>query len=389
MLFRGSVMSVLLLGTMLVAPLQNLYATELPQAGDLVTVTGEKTVYSIGWDGKRYPFPNEKVYRTWFRDFSRIKEVSVGVIGGYALGKPVLYRPGTRLIKIQSDPKVYAVSPFGMLHPIKTEELAIQLYGNNWAKRVDDVDVVWFDQYRIGDEIGFGYQHPTGTVYRLLSAPEEIHYVEAAKKRILPSKDVLKVDLFSEGYFDPQYIVDVADATINSSAFAGVPMTVNDALQYADPTQTFYFEVSSLAHDQHLIYQQYNDLYFGLTNFDGALLLAEQYGVEEQGTFLKWAREDDARYADATEEEKNEALARSKQYRIPNSKLGKPIGSFLPAELLNRYGFGDQDQYVIRYMSFEGNYVYVSFVQVNGLWKVRTVNMIAEDGSAGRFGVDT
>ncbi|HLD81913.1 MAG TPA: hypothetical protein VJA22_01750, partial [Patescibacteria group bacterium] len=65
MLFRGSVMSVLLLGTMLVAPLQNLYATELPQAGDLVTVTGEKTVYSIGWDGKRYPFPNEKVYRTW------------------------------------------------------------------------------------------------------------------------------------------------------------------------------------------------------------------------------------------------------------------------------------------------------------------------------------
>jgi hypothetical protein len=69
------------------------------------------------------------------------------------LGGNVTYRPGVKMIKIQSDPSVYAVDTGGVLRWVKTQELAEALYGQNWAKQVEDVSDAFFFNYTIGEPI--------------------------------------------------------------------------------------------------------------------------------------------------------------------------------------------------------------------------------------------
>ena len=45
------------------------------QAGDLIKAS-QAAVYYYGADGKRYVFPNEKTYKTWYSDFSSVKTIT-------------------------------------------------------------------------------------------------------------------------------------------------------------------------------------------------------------------------------------------------------------------------------------------------------------------------
>lgn len=112
-----------------------------------------KAVYYLGADGKRYVFPNEKTYKTWYSSFSGVQIVSASEMSSYPIGGNVTYRPGVKLVKIQTDPKVYAVSGNGTLRWITTGELAVALYGSNWATLVEDVSDAFFVNYTIGDPI--------------------------------------------------------------------------------------------------------------------------------------------------------------------------------------------------------------------------------------------
>jgi hypothetical protein len=93
-------------------------------------------VYYLGDDGKRYVFPNESTYKSWYSDFSGVVTVSSDELASYPLGANVVVRPGTKLVKITTDPKVYTVEPNGSLRWIQTEADATALYGANWAQRV-------------------------------------------------------------------------------------------------------------------------------------------------------------------------------------------------------------------------------------------------------------
>jgi hypothetical protein len=110
-------------------------------------------VYFVGTDGKRYVFPNEKVYFSWYTDFSSVKTITSAELAALPIGGNVTYRPGTRLVKIQTDPKVYAVSSGGALRWIETEAVAKALYGDNWAKQVDDVADTFFVNYKTSEPI--------------------------------------------------------------------------------------------------------------------------------------------------------------------------------------------------------------------------------------------
>ena len=44
--------------------------------GDLIKTAGSPTVYYYGYDGKRHAFPYEKIYYSWYSDFSGIKTVT-------------------------------------------------------------------------------------------------------------------------------------------------------------------------------------------------------------------------------------------------------------------------------------------------------------------------
>ena len=112
-----------------------------------------KAVYYVGNNGKRYVFPNEKTYKTWYQDFSGVQVVSADKLASFPIGGNVTYRPGVKLVKINTDPKVYAVSAKGTLRWLQTADVAQTLYGANWAALVDDVADSFFVNYMTGSDI--------------------------------------------------------------------------------------------------------------------------------------------------------------------------------------------------------------------------------------------
>lgn len=128
-----------------------------PAAADVPTDTLVKAdgsaVYYYASDGKRYVFPNEGTYKSWFSDFSGIVQVSAGELAMMQIGGNVTYRPGIRMVKIQSDPKVYAVDEGGRLRWVVSESLAEEMYGQFWNKAIDDVSDTAFADYTMGDDI--------------------------------------------------------------------------------------------------------------------------------------------------------------------------------------------------------------------------------------------
>ncbi len=125
----------------------------------------DEVVYYFDRDWHRRPFPNVKVFHSWFRDFTGVKELSRTDMAEIIMGSPVVYRPGTRLVKIPSVPKTYAVEPGGVLRWIESEAIAKALYGDNWAQRVDDVDESFFTGYTEGAPLVTA-TWPTGTILR-------------------------------------------------------------------------------------------------------------------------------------------------------------------------------------------------------------------------------
>jgi photosystem II stability/assembly factor-like uncharacterized protein len=112
-----------------------------------------KAVYFYATDGKRHAFTNDKVYFSWFTDFSTVKEVSADFLSSLTLGKNVTYRPGVKMVKFQTSPQVYAVSKGGVLRAVSTEAVAAALYGAIWNKQIDDISDVFYKNYTFGEPI--------------------------------------------------------------------------------------------------------------------------------------------------------------------------------------------------------------------------------------------
>lgn len=140
-------------------------AAAAPSPGSLVKIASSSAVYWYGTDGKRHAFPTESVYQSWFADFSGVVTVSASEMAAIPLGKNVTYRPGTRLVKITTDPHVYAVEPSGSLRWVPTEDVAKKLYGSAWAQRVSDLADSFFFDYSIGAALD-GLSYPEGSVLR-------------------------------------------------------------------------------------------------------------------------------------------------------------------------------------------------------------------------------
>jgi hypothetical protein len=111
------------------------------------------TVYYQSADGKRHAFPNEKMFFSWYGNYSGVVEVSDGLMASIHLGENVTYRPGIRLVKFVTVPKVYAVGPKGELRWITSEAAARSLYGANWSKNVHDLADAFYGDYTFGADI--------------------------------------------------------------------------------------------------------------------------------------------------------------------------------------------------------------------------------------------
>ncbi len=176
-------------------------------AGSLIKASGA-AVYYLAADGKRYTFPNDKIYRSWYSDFSGVQTISDAELASYYIGGNVKYRAGTRLVKITTDPRVYAVEPTGTLRHIPDEATAVALYGSNWAQQVDDLPDAFFapPNYNIGTALAAGTL-PSGY---LASDGSTTYYISGSTKRPISGQSAMDANRFWS-----MYVHTVPAATLN------------------------------------------------------------------------------------------------------------------------------------------------------------------------------
>ena len=117
-------------------------------------------------------------------------------MASYALGKNITIRPGTYLVKITTDPKVYAVETGGILRWVPSEAIALSTFGSKWKERVIDIPDVFFGNYKIGQDLSS--IHPNGSV--LVLPKGEVVYMNNSLTYQF-SGDVMTYMRFTSSFF--------------------------------------------------------------------------------------------------------------------------------------------------------------------------------------------
>ncbi|MDA0208331.1 MAG: hypothetical protein O3B64_02925 [bacterium] len=159
------------------------------EAGDLIRSVSNSAVYYMGADERRYVFTNDRNYFTWYDNFDDVITISDIDITKTQIGGNVTYRPGVKMVKIVSDPTVYAVSTGGTLHSIDSEAVATNLYGSSWNTKIDDLADAFFASYTIGSPLTLETDYNPETVMNAietintdknLRAPEGMNITDSA-----------------------------------------------------------------------------------------------------------------------------------------------------------------------------------------------------------------
>jgi hypothetical protein len=177
------------------------------EAGDLIKMEGLSSVYYLGDDDKRYVFPNENTYFSWYGDFSSVVTISQSELESYPLGGNVTIRPGTYLVKITTDPKVYAVEKGGVLRHIPNENTARTLYGDNWADKVVDVPDSFFVNYTIDEDNEVESDtYPQGTLVKP-AGDNKVYYIDEEGE----ARHIKNESVFNANRFQWRFIVEAGE----------------------------------------------------------------------------------------------------------------------------------------------------------------------------------
>ncbi len=130
------------------APVTAGAASAAASEGDLVKAS-LASVYYYGSDAKRYVFPNQKTYDSWYADFSSVQTVTDSELAAMPIGGNATYAPGSKMLKITTDPKTYLPGAAGMLYHVTSEAVATGLFGSNWSTDVHDVPDAFFTNYSV------------------------------------------------------------------------------------------------------------------------------------------------------------------------------------------------------------------------------------------------
>jgi len=125
---------------------------KIPDDGDESTQP-DSAVYYYASNGKRYVFPNEKVYFSWYPDFATVKAIPLDQMSQIPIGGNITYRPGSKLVKFQTDTKTYLPTKGGVLRWVQTESVANTYFGSNWNQQVDDISEAFYINYKFGEAV--------------------------------------------------------------------------------------------------------------------------------------------------------------------------------------------------------------------------------------------
>lgn len=110
-------------------------------------------LYWRGSNGNRFSFPTEDVFLSWF-PASQFRPAIFNLTDAQVVAIPlagsVLYKAGTRLIKLSSDPKIFAVGNNGSIHWIPSEGTIEKIFGYYWRNILVTIPDVLFVNYSVG-----------------------------------------------------------------------------------------------------------------------------------------------------------------------------------------------------------------------------------------------
>jgi M6 family metalloprotease-like protein len=110
-------------------------------------------VYYVTAEGKRMAFPNEAAYFSWYPDFSGVQTISDTDLAALPLAGLVTIRPGTKIVKFETDTKIYAVAHGGTLRALTTNAIAQTVFGADWDDKVVFVPDAFLTSYKFGADI--------------------------------------------------------------------------------------------------------------------------------------------------------------------------------------------------------------------------------------------
>ncbi len=118
------------------------------EPGDLFKVPESTAVYYLTADMKKAYFPHSDVFKSWNLSYDQIKVISGSCLNSYLSASPagINFRPGSRLVKVEGSPDVFAILPGNNLVKVTGESVAA-LYGANWGSALRDVSPYHFPNY--------------------------------------------------------------------------------------------------------------------------------------------------------------------------------------------------------------------------------------------------
>jgi hypothetical protein len=146
-------------------------ATEKVSVGEYIRGTLD-TVYYVDVGLVRRPFYDVQTYHTYKSSFSSIRVVTDATLTTLTPGQPMLPKAGVALVKIMSNPHVYAVSVVNgvvTLNLITSEAAAIQIYGSAWADYVIDLQPTIFTKFELGADLNGDESIDTSTLKTRMS----------------------------------------------------------------------------------------------------------------------------------------------------------------------------------------------------------------------------
>ncbi|MBI5071367.1 hypothetical protein HZB93_00495 [Candidatus Falkowbacteria bacterium] len=148
-------------------------------SGDLIKGTGT-AVYYYGADAKRYVFPYQAAYSSWYGStFSGVTTMTDADLIAIPFGGNVTVRPGklAQVVSMDSpwmvmDPKVYAVEKDNVLRWVKTADVAVAIFGATWESQIVAIPEALLTNYTIGAEINAAGDYTLATQQAVASINE-------------------------------------------------------------------------------------------------------------------------------------------------------------------------------------------------------------------------
>ncbi|MDQ7814460.1 MAG: Ig-like domain-containing protein [Patescibacteria group bacterium] len=125
---------------------------KMPSDGNPVTQE-DSTVWYIGVDCFRHPFPYSKVYFTWYKDYTAVKVVPKTDFLSFAIGSDVTVRPGLGLLKMKNDPRIFVVSRPRQLRWIRSPQAAVDIFGARWDAKIVELPEEFYGDYVQGTSV--------------------------------------------------------------------------------------------------------------------------------------------------------------------------------------------------------------------------------------------